>query len=209
MSAPPNPAVSRAITALTNDRGKPLKDLRIADQGCGKLRHYKLLRPLARELYLVDTKDQLDKPHADRRVTYTVRQFATQASRRNNLRVIALPATDFQQSTLDLDLVFSIAVCDVIPSRIRRTIIADASGNLKPHGYFVLIVPRNDVSITSRCTNHNRHDDGHAFAHHGIHTFYRNFSSTKPLINQCRRNDLLVVDDLSVYRQICIIFTKE
>src|SRR5438552_5705223 len=83
----PNPALGMAIRAvgLSGDHVGG-----IADLGCGKLRHYKVLAPKAGKLFLVDTPEQLYSPHVDGGVRYTIPGVAARASRRGR-RVYVMP----------------------------------------------------------------------------------------------------------------------
>ena len=112
MSHTPNPAVSWAIAKLLPE-GNLGPNLRIADQGCGKLRHFRTLSPIARELILVDTEDQLSRTYRDGDREYTVKQFAQSVSNRRR-RVVVMTSDEFSCSQLHLDIVFCIAVFDVV-----------------------------------------------------------------------------------------------
>jgi SAM-dependent methyltransferase len=208
MTAPPNPALKLALKAVAARNGGALNGLRIADQGCGKLRHYRALAPLARELYLVDTDKQLTTPHVDRQRTFTIEEFAAKEREKRFLEVQVLRDREFERSALGLDCVFSIAVFDVVPPDVRLSVIAAARRNLKRGGWFVVIIPRNDSSILARCTQENQHRDGHLFSHHGIQTFYRNFRDTDSVVKWCQARGLQLIEDLSLYRQACILFAK-
>ena len=208
MTAPPNPAVKLALRAMAARDGRALSGLRIADQGCGKLRHYRLLAPLARALYLVDTDVQLTTLHVDGRRTFTIEEFAAKERDKGSLEIRVLRDREFERSSFDLDCVFSIAVFDVVPPDVRLSLIAAACRNLKRGGWFVVIIPRNDSSILARCTKENEHRDGHLFSHHGIHTFYRNFRDTDPVVKWCRARGLQLMEDLSLYHQACLLFAK-
>ena len=208
MTAPPNPAVKLALKAMAARDGKALSGLRIADQGCGKLRHYRVLAPLARQLYLVDTDVQLTTPHVDGRRTFTIEEFPEKEREKGSLEVRLLRDDEFERSSLGLDCVFSIAVFDVVLPDVRFSLISAARRNLKRGGWFVVIIPRNDSSILARCAKKNEHRDGHLFSHHGIHTFYRNFLDTDPVVTWCRTRGLELIKDLSRYHQACLLFAK-
>lgn len=208
-SAPPNPALRLALDALGTLRGGRLQNMRVADQGCGKLRHYRLLRRIARALYLVDTARQLSAIHRDGGSTFRITDFARKENTRSATRVGVLTDREFGRSRLRLDIVFSIAVLDVVPSRQRRAIVHAAARNLRSRGWLVLIIPRNDSSILHRCGPENRYGDGYVFPHHGVFTFYRNFHDVRPLVRECGRAGLELVQDLSSYRQICLLLRRD
>lgn len=204
-SAPPNPAVSRAIDALRSRANGKLPRLRVADQGCGQLRHFKLLASISKELVLVDTSLQLRRPHKDGSQLFTVEEYAKQASTAL-LKVRTLPAERFATSNLRLDAVFCIAVWDVVLPPTRQEMLDGAVRNLKRGGHLVLVIPRNDTSILSRCTPENEYYGGHRFSHHGVHTFYSNFKDLTPVIRSCSKAGLSLVVDLSKHKQVCLVF---
>ena len=75
-SHPTNIALRGALEYLGSASDQPRRALgRIADLGCGKLRHYCLLSE-AQEIVLVDTEHQVTTTHVDSGVSYTVRGFA-------------------------------------------------------------------------------------------------------------------------------------
>ncbi len=56
MSQKPNPQLQTSIAYLNEYLGFQLEYDKIADVGCGKLRHYKTLSNITKKLYLIDTK---------------------------------------------------------------------------------------------------------------------------------------------------------
>ncbi len=207
MSHPPNPAIPWAVSSIVDEGQARAARLRIADLGCGKLRHYALLSPISRALYLVDTVKQLHREHLDGRRQYTVVDFAKAASKKGNT-VKAVAFHDFEAARLKLDAVFCVAVFDVIVRSLRRRLTRAASHNLRYGGSFVVIAPRNDSSILRRCSRDNRYMDGHVFHHHGITTFYANFRSTATIEADAKAHGLTLENDLSRYRQACLVFSK-
>jgi SAM-dependent methyltransferase len=206
-SHPPNPALFvsvKAVAALQNS-GKKLG--RLADLGCGKLRHYRILAPRANELFLIDTSKQLSALHRDGAVSYTVYQVA-EAARRRGRNTQVFTSQEFPLAHLELDVVFCVAVFDVIPRKIRKELTNAAARNLTNGGFFVVIAPRNDTSILRRCSRDNSYLDGHAFWHHGVWTFFHNFRSYDGIVRDCKRAGLWLVKDMSRYRQVCLIFRK-
>jgi hypothetical protein len=204
-SHPPNPALVSAIEALKSFGNGTSTLGRVADLGCGKLRHYDLLSTITDTLYLVDTPKQISKTHVDGGTSYTIPQVVEQ-SRREGRRVHVLCLDDFSEVQLDLDVVFCIAVFDVVPRKTRQALTRVAVQNLSEHGHFVVIAPRNDSSILRRCSKDNKYMDGHVFKHHGVQTFFHNFRSHRSIVHDCAKEGLSTVQDLSRYRQVCLIF---
>src|SRR6185312_17254146 len=181
--------------------------LRIADQGCGMLRNTRLLAAISRELFLVDTDAQLNSVHTDGELRFTIADAASEMSS-SRLQVHAVTAAAFSKSRLRLDAIFCVAVMDVVPKKVRRSIIQSAASNLGSGSYFVLIVPRNDSSILKRCNANNRYQDGFIFQRPGRTTFYRNFLTSKALLTECSTVGLSVIRDISNYRQVGILFVR-
>lgn len=206
MSHPPNPAVATAIEALRR-RWLALQRAKVADLGCGKLRHLRLLAPLSSHLFLVDTEYQLTTTHRDGNRLYTIRDLAAKRSDAVPA-VAALNDTQFAVTKLSLDVVFCVAVFDVVTLDTRKALTAAAYRNLRRGGLFVLIVPRNDSTILVRCATGNAYADGHAFQHHGAYTFFKNFRDTYALARLCEAGGFTMVEDLSVYRQVCLLFER-
>lgn len=205
-SQQPNPAVIRVFDALSSIRGNKGLFGSVADLGCGKLRHFKLLSNMANTLFLVDTKHQIGATHVDGGVRYTIPEVAERA-RRYGRKVYALTFEEFIDSKYPIDIAFCIAVFDVVLRKTRKTITRVTSRKLSPKGYFVIIVPRNDSSILRRCLTENIYLDGHVFSHHGIKTFFSNFRDYSSIILDCKAEGLTLIADLSSYRQVCLIFS--
>ena len=213
MNAPPNPFVQKLISHLKGDDlvGRELRSLRAADQGCGKLRHLQILGRHFGEVVAVDTKLQIEclQDIAGKRTT-PVDYVARLNQRRKRFQIVE--ADLFSRLRLRLDIIFCLCVFDVVPPATRNGIIAAAASNLRPGGLYCVIVPRNDHSITSRCTKKNRYQDGHAFRRNGFFTFYANFSKgSRPLgslLANLRKAGFYQAADLSVHRQVCLILRK-
>ncbi len=119
-----------------------------------------------------------------------------------------LNSAAFATSRLGLDLVCSVCVFDVLPSSDRSAVMVAAYRNLRPGGWYLVIVPRNDVSIVRRCTKENRFADGFAFANHGAYTFYRNFGDANSLLRSLRAAGFEIVEDLSRYRYLVLLLRR-
>jgi hypothetical protein len=167
-----------------------------------------VLAGVADELVLVDTKKQLEKRKTDRGASFTIAEAAETAAGEARLPITVLDSEDFAGRKMGLDVVFCIAVFDVVVREVRRGLTQAAYRNLDVSGHFVVIIPRNDSSILRRCTKENSYKDGHVFAHHGVETFFRNFRSTRTIESDCYAAGLTTVADLSRYRQCCLIFEK-
>ena len=203
-SAPPNPMLGPALATLAECITLPA---RIADLGCGKLRHFGHLAEVASHLYLVDTEQQLNRAHVDKGEPYVIRDWAKEQARRLKIAVTVSTDREFNRSRLELDAVACIAVFDVVPPTVRRAITKAAIQNLRRGGTLILVIPRNDVTITRRCEV--RYADGFVFEHHGLRTFYRNFGAYAPLLQSLARKGLQVLADLSKHKQICLVLKKQ
>lgn len=206
-----NPFVEQAIQHILDGRllDKKPECLSVADQGCGKLRHLPLLLEHFNTVYLVDTEFQLGRRQAlFGQDNATIRQYVESLhSPAKTLR--ALTDSEFACSALGLDLVFNICVFDVETPKQRSAMAMAVHRNLRDRGIYILIIPRNDHSILRRCTADNAYLDGHAFHHHGVHTFYKNFRDAGPLLQLLAHRGFSVESDLSVYRQICLLLRKQ
>jgi hypothetical protein len=115
----------------------------------------------------------------------------------------------FGESSLQLDVVFSVCVYDALPSFHRPGIARSALQNLRPGGTYVVIVPRNDASILARCDPSNAYDDGHVFTRYGTSTtFYANFRSHDGLIKLLRRSGFELEEDRSDYRYVWLMLRR-
>jgi SAM-dependent methyltransferase len=205
-SHPRNPALNKAVAVLRELRaGRNLGS--VADVGCGKLRHYGIFAELSTTLFLVDTKTQMGTTHRDRSRSYTIPDVAASA-RQNRRAVYAVTFEEFSAMRAQIDVAFAVAVFDVVTRENRREIIHSVSHALRREGYFVVIIPRNDSTITRRCLRDNRYKDGHVFTHHGLQTFFCNFATYRSVINDCAHVGCELRLDLSTYRQVCLIFYK-
>jgi len=205
-SHPPNPALKKALATITELIGSANLG-RVADLGCGKLRHYKLLGRRAEALFLIDTKKQMGAVHRDGKAQYTIPKIASRA-RAGGRQVYAYTAEEFNALRTAVDLVCCVAVFDVVTRQIRQAIIALAASKLVVNGHFVVIIPRNDSTITRRCSGKNQYKDGYIFSHHGLETFFRNFERHDSVVRDCSKAGFALVRDLSSYRQVCLIFRK-
>jgi SAM-dependent methyltransferase len=206
-SHPPNPTLETALETVARRNGNITKFGRVADLGCGKLRHYCRLAACSHELFLIDTPSQLSTTHTDKGVKYTVRSVAECAMAQGR-KIQVMAFKDFAGSRLDLDLIVCVAVLDVVLPCARRALIRAAAQNLAPAGECIIIVPRNDSTILRRCGLDNAYSDGYVFSHHGIHTFFHNFRDHRPIIRACAKAGLRLLDDLSCYRHVCLIVRK-
>jgi len=207
--AKPNPFIIKAIEHIINRELLALndKDAKVADQGCGKLRHFNILCQYFNTIYFVDTESQLSRHQTLFGLKTNIRECI------NNLKIngkslSVLSDVDFTCSNLNLDIIFDLCVFDVVLPEIRKAIIFSAHKNLRKDGLFVVIIPRNDQSILDRCKPENKYFDGFIFQHHGVATFYRNFKDFSEILNPILTQGFSLEADLSAYRQICLILRK-
>lgn len=206
MSAKPNPMLPKCIARVQELFPSAS---RIADLGCGKLRHLGLFRRAFREVYLVDTVRQLKRPHMLAGRNRLLEEYTSELDLQSRVSLKVLHTAAFARSRLLLDAIFAVAVFDVVTRNVRRILSHIAHCNLASEGLFVIIAPRNDSSILRRCSAKNCYEDGHVFYHHGIQTFYHNFANANEIVRLVEKQGFVLVEDLSRYRQLALIFRRE
>jgi hypothetical protein len=174
----------------------------VVEYGCGQLRNLRELRRHFPRVCLVDTELQLTRAHdfGGRRMTspdYVRRYYRDGA-------VTTLTDRQFTTSDLEPDVIFSINVMDVVPSKIRLAMLANVFEHLPATGQFALLVPRNDSRTLKLCKSARTHGDGYLFPNHGAFTYYRNWLDDR-LQRLCRSHRFSVSRDLSRYRYCCIV----
>ncbi|MFA5228990.1 MAG: hypothetical protein WC446_04500 [Candidatus Paceibacterota bacterium] len=203
-------SISPGLIRLIN-KSSILKNIgnknRVVDYGCGKLRNFEQIIKFAKELYLVDTKIQLLRNHTEQGKKFDYLDFLKNNSNGVICRII--DNINFQQLNINCDIIFSIAVADVIPLDSYSNIIKDSYNKLRKDGFFVLIVPRNDTSILRRCNKENSYKCGNLFKKGKYYTYMRNYRDSKPLYNEIEKYGFCLEEDFSFYNQICAIFQKE
>jgi SAM-dependent methyltransferase len=182
--------------------------LRGADQGCGKLRNLPLILPVVSQLWLVDTSRQLAATLVVNGRPTRLSEVAAREAARSRKKIRLVSAQDFEAARLSLDLVYSVCVVDVLPPADRDRLLRAAVRNLRRGGVLILAAMRNHPSIVSRCTNDNKYADGHAFFHHGLWTFFRNYRDARPLTRHLEGLGLEIVRDLSSWRYVFLIATR-
>lgn len=183
-------------------------DVKIADQGCGKLRHLKFFCRIFKSIYLIETDFQLTRlQRLFGKNNTNIREFLVNF-KPEGIETRLYSAKEFRTTKLNLDIIFNICVFDVEIPDTRKELAEVSYRNLKKGGLFVLIVPRNISSIMKRCKSYNKHLDGFYFNHHGITTFYRNFASSNSIINDLSSLGYYLITDLSTRGYICLIFKK-
>lgn len=205
----PNRMVRLAIGSLYHDKSCKVvsKHSKVADQGCGKLRHLGILTDFFQRIHLVDQPVQLTrKQKLFGNSNTNIIEYVKKKFRNGHIRT--MPSTTFSKTKLNLDLVLNSCVFDVVPPNTRNEMTIAAHCNLRKGGVFVLIIPRNDHNILKRCDHNNKYWDGHMFSHHGIHTFFKNFRDHGPLMKNLKKAGFELLQDLSVYRQVCLILRK-
>lgn len=203
----PNPMVQKAIEYLAGQRDFK-GEMKVADQGCGALRHLKLILESYDHIYLIDTREQFNRKHIIDGVKTTIPDYVSNLELPNK-EICLMTNTEFSRTSLDLDAIFNICALDVILPRTRIEMLRAAKRNLKEGSNFILIIPRNDTTILCRCKEDNKYSDGHYFKHHGIYTFYSNFRNYESLLETVSGFGFNLIKDLSVYRQICLILALQ
>jgi SAM-dependent methyltransferase len=207
--ATPNPRLSVALDYLDEKVERDNSRWTVADHGCGRLRHLETLRSRFDRLVLIDQETQLSKTQMLFGKSTSIRSLAEELNRRDGKsRTTVVSADEFEGTRLDLDLIVCVAVLDVVPPRTRESVLKSTFRNLKTGGLYVLVIPRNDQSITRRGTDDNRYADGHVFYHRGVTTFYKNFRSHEYLATKLRRMGYGLLEDMSIYRHVCLILEK-
>jgi len=201
----PNPMVERAIKYLI-EKTDCNEDTRIMDQGCGALRHLRIFMEYFSEIYLVDTEYQMNRMREIEGKSTTIKEYINNLDV-NDKKIRLISNEEFLTANLELGAIFNICTFDVTLPETRKEMLEVAKKNLRKDGYFILIIPRNDSSILCRCKTDNNYSDGYYFKNHGAYTFYTNFREAKGLVEFAANLSLEVVDDLSIYRQICLLFT--
>lgn len=205
-----NPLVQTTLELLMSEKRFGLKPrIKLVDLGCGRLRHLDICTRFAKHIILVDTARQIEKVQKFGDATCTMSQYV-EAIRSRNCIIEIRKIDDFEVQDHYADVVLSIAVMDVVLKEARTQMTLAAYQNLRPGGYFVVIVPRNDSSILVNCRQDNRYQDGFVFRNrgHDTLTFYTNYRDPSPLIKLLTDNGFALVEDLSVFRQICLILQK-
>lgn len=205
----PNRMVRLAIESLCRNKSCKVvsRQSKVADQGCGKLRHLKVLAESFQRIHLVDQQVQLTRKQTlfgksnTTIIDYVKKKF-------KNGHVSIVPSTKFAKTKLNLDVILNACTFDVVTPNSRKEMTIAAYRNLRKGGVFILIVPRNDQNILKRCNHENKYLDGHVFSHHGIHTFFRNFRDHSSLIKNAKKAGFELLQDLSIYRHVCLIFKK-
>lgn len=207
IDAQPNPMLVKCLNRMAELQ---LGSGSAVDLGCGKLRHLTVLRRRYREITLVDTALQLGREHKLGTKTSTIPEYVDALRKRKGETLTVMEFGEFSKAKpLRVGVVFCVAVFDVVLSSTRRELARAAKRHLRRDGLFVLVVPRNDSSIVRRCTAANAFQDGHVFAHHGVHTFFRNFDDSASLARSVCRQGFTLLHEISVYRQVGLLLRKE
>jgi len=182
---------------------------KVVDLGCGKLRHLPVCAKYFKHIVLVETKKQITREQKFGGVTYTMADYvASLKSLGQKLKIQSID--DFESQHHMADVAVSVAVMDVVLKTARVQMINAAFRNLRPGGYFVIIIPRNDSSILTRCQEKNRYEDGYVFKNRGqFHlTFYTNYRDHNSMVHQLTSKGFNLVEDFSVYRHVCLVLQR-
>jgi len=203
----PNPFVKLTLKMLTKDKNSGLNaNIKLVDLGCGKLRHLETYTPYAKKIILVDTKYQVERLQKFDGIANSMQGYIS--SLKSNATIVTID--EFSRQKNNADIVINVAVMDAVLSKTRTFLVKSAYRNLRKHGYFVVIVPRNDASILINCSADNRYQDGHLISKKGtdFKTFYSNFRDSTALNKLITNCGYKSYKDYSIYRQICWIFQK-
>lgn len=170
MDAAANPALPVLIARLEELLGA--RPWRLADQGCGRLRHLEILRRLGR-LYCVDIGERLDARTELQGSQTTVRAFVGALG---DSGVSVVDAEAFAESRLGLDVVVNVATLDIVPPRERYAILAAARRNLAEAGRLAVIVPNGNEWIREKHAEAEPHEDGFAYRKKGVWRFFRQYT---------------------------------
>jgi SAM-dependent methyltransferase len=206
----PNRFVKKALEKLYTDKQYSLKTIdTLVDLGCGKLRHLNILREYSKNIFLVDTKFQIERRQKFGDILCTMHEYLESVISPDET-IKEVETKDFEKQQNNVDAVFSIGVMPVVLEADRKQMLHSAYRNLRPGGYFVVIIPRNDSSILKNCTPNNKIEDGYYFKNRGheIYTFYINFRDPSTFLALIEKKGFQLIEDLSVYRQIYWIFQK-
>jgi len=203
----PNPMVEKSLIYLADIEGL-LEESKICDQGCGALRHLKVLMKYYNDIYMVDTEFQINRSRIIEGNTTTIKEYINDLNVPNK-KIKLILNKEFLISDLGLDAVFNLCTFDVVLPEIRKEMLEAARKNIRRGGYFVLIIPRNDSSILCRCKKENIYADGHYFKNRGACTYYSNFRDQKVIIDMALEYNFNLVKDMSIFRHICLIFTTK
>jgi len=207
----PNPFVQPVLEELvTNKRYGLNRNIKLVDLGCGKLRHFDICKRLVKQIILVDTKKQIERVQKFASGNCTMRQYVDSTNEDGDITISVLPIEEFERQKLNADIVLSVAVMDAVLKDARSLITRSAFQNLRSGGFFVVIVPRNDSSLLVNCKETNRYQDGFVFRNrgHDTLTFYANFRDPVPLMTIMTENGFDLLENLSVFRQLCWILKK-
>lgn len=205
-TAKPSPMAARCHEYALERFGK---SSRAADQGCGRLRNLNALTSGHSSLLLVDTKRQLEHLQLFIDKRQTISEFANSwNSEGNACQLKVMSADQFNDSHLNLDVIYSIATYDVVLKKTRKQMAGAASQNLKKGGLYFIVAPRNDSSILQRCSSKNSYQDGYVFKRNGMHTFFCNFKDQTDIIDMVELMGFTLEEDLSIFRHATIAFRK-
>ena len=100
----PSPMLARAIEYLAGQRDFK-GEMKVADQGCGALRHLKLMLESYDHIYLIDTREQFNRKHTIDGVKTTVPDYVSNLELANR-QICLMTNRDFSRTSLDLDAIY-------------------------------------------------------------------------------------------------------
>jgi len=112
-------------------------NLKVADQGCGKLRHLKIFYKYFNIIYLIDTEFQINKTQRlFGKNNITIREYLSK-NKIKGKEINLITAKKFTATKLNLDLIFNICVFDVEIPEVRKSMIESSFNNLRNKGIFL------------------------------------------------------------------------
>jgi phospholipid N-methyltransferase len=206
----PNPFVQPILERLATEKQFTLRPkVKLVDLGCGKLRHLEICRGFAKHIVLVDTKTQIERVQKFGNMNCTMKQYIDSIES-SALKIDIVTIEEFERQHHNADIVLSVAVMDVVLKDARTQMMQAAFRNLRAGGYFIVIVPRNDSSLLVNCKATNKYQDGFVFRNRGHEalTFYTNFRDPSALLRLLADYGFELLEDYSVFRQICWILQR-
>ncbi len=210
MHSRPNPLVQPTLELLITEKRFGMKsNIKLIDLGCGKLRHLDICMQFAKQVVLVDTERQIENVQKYGNMTCTMSQYV-QALKNKHCVIEIQKFDNFKVQNHLADIILSVAVMDVILKESRKQMALAAYRNLRPGGYFVVIVPRNDSSILVNCKQDNKYQDGYVFKNRGHNnlTFYTNYRDPSRLKKMLVDSGFVLIEDRTLFRQLCFVLQK-
>jgi hypothetical protein len=197
-----NPALRGLIEHMTNNY---INADTVAVQAAGKLRNLTIYSEYYDNIFIIETEEQLLK----NQVFFEYRNITLSEYINNHaLNIRYTTSTQFLLSNYNFQIIYNVCAYDVVPFSIRYEMAYSAFNNIAHDGYYIIVIPRNDFSITNRFTINNKYQDGHIFNRNSKKTFMINYKNYDSLINMFEDIGFIIVEDLSIYKYIKLILKK-